>query len=178
MIEVILFRLFFAVFVIPFPLFGGLLSATAEFIDLNILMMVEPEAFPVYQYLDKTLDLLYLGLEAYIASTWKNKLVRNTVLVLFFIRFIGTILFYVIKDPIILVIFPNVFEWFFLTALILMKLNKDQFLTKKSNIFDTVGILLFVKLVHEYYLHVFLPLKIHPPIIQKVIEYFSRTISF
>jgi hypothetical protein len=178
MIEVIFFRIFFALFIIPFPLFGGLISATAEFIDLNILMMVEPEAFPVYQYLDKTLDLLYLGLEAYIASTWKNKLVRNTVLVLFFIRFIGTILFYLIKDPIILVIFPNVFEWFFLTTLILMKLKKDEFLTKSSNIVNIVGILLSVKLVHEYYLHVFLPSKIHPPVIQQIIEYFSRTISF
>src|SRR5688500_10822090 len=93
MIQVILFRLLLSSFIIKYPLMGALIAAVFEFIDLDILMVLETESFKHYQYLDKTLDLYYLGLEAYIASTWKNQLVKKTALVLFAIRFTGTILF-------------------------------------------------------------------------------------
>lgn len=177
MIEVILFRFLFALFILPYPLFGGILSATAEFVDLDILLVVEPEAFPLYQYLDKTLDLFYLGLEAYIASSWKNKTLRDTALVLFTLRFIGTILFYIFHNPLILVLFPNVFEWFYLSVLILLRFNKEYFLIKYKNVINLIAILLCIKLVHEYYLHVFLPAKIHPEAIQNIILYFSNLTS-
>ena len=169
MLIVIFYRLFFSIFIIRFPLFGALLAAISEFIDLNLLKIFEKDALGQYQFLDKNLDLFYLGLEAFVASTWSNALVRNTALALFTLRFIGTLLFFITKLDFILVLFPNTFEWFYLIYLLSLFLFKKDFFSTKRIVFYTVIILTIPKLVHEYYLHVFLPDKLHPELFQDIL---------
>ena len=67
------------------------------------------------------------------------------------LRIIGFVLFEIFHNRLILFIFPNVFEFWFL-AIAYMKLFKYEITTRKLVVIFTI--VLILKLIHEYILHV------------------------
>lgn len=116
-------------------------------------MKFNHQSLGVYQPLDKVLDLFYLSLEAFIATTFKNSLMKKTLLCLYAYRIIGIIIFEVTKSSVVLFIFPNIFEIIYIFYLFLVKLfRKDIFKLKLLVIIFIT--LLISKLFHEYLLHI------------------------
>jgi hypothetical protein len=154
MIEVVIVRVIFALLIFSLPLFGGILAIVIDYFDLQILSYFNHGDLSQYQQLDKLLDLLYLAIEAYVVLSWKNKSARNTALILFFWRLLGVLLFEYYQYKPLLVVFPNVFEFWFLTYLSSLYLfKKDHFQELKVTI-CVVLLLLIPKLLHEYFLHI------------------------
>jgi hypothetical protein len=147
-------RLLFSLPILSYPLFGGILAVVIDYFDFEILKFINNGDLSMYQSLDKSMDMLYLSLEAYVSLRWVNKLAKYTSLGLFFYRLIGYVLYGVFQAPWILLLFPNVFEWFFLYCLVYKKfLKKDPIQTK----WQLVRVLIFLtipKLAHEYLLHI------------------------
>jgi len=103
-----------------------------------------------YQFLDKFLDLFYIAYFLIIALRWE-KLLRNISILLFVFRILGFVLFEFFQNRLILFIFPNVFEFWFLgiTLLFLLKSN----ITNRKIIIVLV-ITTLLKMIQEYILHV------------------------
>jgi hypothetical protein len=130
------------------PLLGGALSFVADAADLVVFNAF---GFPDdYQRLDKGLDLYYLSIEMLVALRWAP-LPRAVAGGLFLWRVVGAVLFEVTGDRWVLLVFPNLFELWWLLVVILGA--KGQQLSRRRTAFWLV-VLLVPKLVHEYVLHV------------------------
>lgn len=147
-------RLTAVVIIFKYPLLGGILALVVDFFDLNLLYILAPNSLENYQIWDKLLDLTYLSTEAYIALSWKNKLVSRIALVLFIYRLIGIITFEIFQQKPILVMFPNVFEPFYLIYLLHLYIFKKDFFKSLKLIGSIVFMITILKLGHEYLLHI------------------------
>lgn len=72
-----------------------------------------------YHRLDKVLDIYYLAFAFAVSLRWRNPLARRTSIILFCHRFVGVSLFLVTGWRPFLLIFPNIFEYFFVFYLII-----------------------------------------------------------
>jgi hypothetical protein len=121
---VIAIRVLVPLTILRWPLAGGLLSLVVDAVDVVLVdvfakLLGEPPEFgPLYAQLDKWLDLYYLALEVVVARRWTNVVTRRTAYALFAWRLVGVILFEITADRPLLVVFPNLFENYFLYALI------------------------------------------------------------
>lgn len=152
--QVVLLRLGLSTLILKFPLVGGVIAICLDYFDLQLLYLFDQRELGRYQSLDKTLDLYYLALEAYVVSNWRNLLVKYTALLLFLGRSIGSLLFVITQEGVILMIFPNVFEPFFLIYLMQLQIFRKDLLTSFKQIALLILFLLIPKLIHEYLLHV------------------------
>ncbi len=154
MLLIIAIRLLGPLIILRFPLFGAVLSIFLDYIDLNLLTTLDSTNLGNYQYLDKILDFYYLGLEAYISMFWKNVYARAATFTLFIHRTIGIVLFAIFGNQALLVLFPNVFEPFFLIYLLHLKLLKKDRLISIKRVLILVILIAITKLLHEYLLHI------------------------
>jgi hypothetical protein len=121
---VIAIRVLVPLTILRWPLAGGLLSLVVDAVDVVLVdvfakLLGEPPEFgPLYAQLDKWLDLYYLALEVVVARRWTNVVTRRTAYALFAWRLVGVILFEITADRPLLVVFPNLFENYFLYVLI------------------------------------------------------------
>lgn len=154
MIEVVILRVVFSLLIFRYPLVGGVVAIVLDFFDLHILEFYNHGDLSQYQQLDKMLDLLYLSIEAYVVLAWKNKVAKYAAMTLYFWRVIGVLAFAYTPQKPLLVFFPNVFEFWYLTYLASRYLlRKDHF--QKATVVVCAVLLLFIpKLLHEYFLHI------------------------
>lgn len=150
---VVIVRLLSSFLILRFPLFGGVLAVILDYLDFAILRFLGAP-LEEYQILDKTLDIEYMTLEVFVALFWTNQIARNTAVGLFFYRLAGVAIFALTQNPIMLVIFPNLFEFFFIFYLGFQKFLKKDPITSFSKLVIILLILLIPKLIHEYFLHV------------------------
>lgn len=125
-----------------------------DFFDLNLLRLLGQNDFSSYQILDKSLDTYYLTLEVYTSSFWVNELARRTSLILYVYRLTGVILFFIFQMPVLLVIFANVFETFFLFYLGFQKVFKRDLMVSSRVLITVLFLLGVLKVLHEYSVHV------------------------
>ncbi|RJQ26347.1 hypothetical protein C4577_03780 [Candidatus Parcubacteria bacterium] len=154
---IFLLRLIVPLFILPFPLLGGLLALLLDYFDFTILSYFNSESNQ-YQLIDKVLDFYYLTLEAYVVLRWKNKLIRGLALGFYVYRIFGILLFELLQQGFLLVIFPNLFEILFLYYLIFLDVFKKEYFksVKDKVIFSLPLFILFIyKLYQEYSLHIF-----------------------
>lgn len=151
---IFLIRLIVPFIILKNPLLGGIVVILADFWDRDLILLLNNGNLVDYQLIDKLLDVYYLTFEVAVVLTWKNKLVRKVALGLFLYRFLGFLLFLIFQIPIILVIFPNIFEYFYLFYLSSIKLFK-------KDIFSSIKVLIIIliiftagKVMHEYFLHI------------------------
>ncbi len=154
MLVVVLTRLLGSSLILKYPLFGGLLAILLDYFDIRLLQIFQSGDLSNYQALDKGLDLYYLALEAYVAYKWRENRVRATAIVLFSYRIVGTLLFEITQNESLLVIFPNIFEYFYLACLVLQKLLKKTVNLKLSYLIILIVLLSLIKIPHEYLLHI------------------------
>ena len=121
---VIAIRLLVPLTILRWPLAGGLLSLVIDAADVVLVDAIAgalghpPEFGPIYAQLDKWLDLYYLAFELVVARRWQEPVPRRTAYLLFGWRLLGVILFEITVSRPLLVVFPNLFENYFLYILI------------------------------------------------------------
>jgi hypothetical protein len=152
---VICLRLIVPLLILKKPLAGGLIAMALDALDVVIVELFGPGGMgDHYHSIDKVLDLYYLGLEAWVALRWVERLPRLTALWLFAYRVAGVIAFELTQWRAALFIFPNLFEHWFLFYLI----RNKWFPQLRLNTWRQVALWLFIlyipKLGQEYLLHV------------------------
>ena len=149
---VIIVRLVGALPVLKWAFAGAIIAILVDLSDLFIIGNLQLGGVRDYQSLDKALDLAYMLTFLVVVLKWEDGWERRIALILFVYRCIGFIVFEFTDARIILFIFPNVFEtWFLFIA--------GKNLIKPKNKLSLKGsILLFpfpliLKLLQEYILH-------------------------
>lgn len=146
---VIMTRLLAALLMFFFPLSGYIMTVLGDLSDLWILLLFQSNAD--YVLTDKVLDLITLS-TAWLVSLRFNKTCKRVSTALFFWRAMGMIIFFIFPNEILFVLFPNIFEMFFMLCLIQRKFFPQNRITKK-NVMYVLMIAAIPKLVHEWLLH-------------------------
>ncbi len=153
-IVVILLRLVVPLLILRRPLVGGLLCMLLDGADVIIVDLIGPGGMGnFYHALDKYLDLYYLGLEALVSLRWKERLPRQTSLVLYLYRLVGVIIFELTGIRLVLVFFPNLFENWFLFYLVRCHLFPRLRLDTWPRVLAALALLYIPKFFQEYVLH-------------------------
>ena len=117
--------------VLRWPLAGGLLAIAVDLSDLLLRDALDLGGVPDYQSLDKWLDQVYLALFLVVALRWRG-LARQVAIALFAFRFVGFVLFELGGDRSVLLLFPNVFEFWFLLVAAIHRFRPDITLTPRA----------------------------------------------
>ena len=152
-IFVIALRLLLPITIFRWPLLGGILCLIADALDIVILDIIDTGGFSDYHSTDKYMDVVYLSVEAFVSLRWKNQLAKKVNIYLFVYRWIGFILFEITKIRVFLLIFPNLFENFYLFYLSYKKIAKRDRLTSIRPMVLVLLLLLIPKLGQEFLLH-------------------------
>lgn len=104
-----------------------------------------------YQGLDKWLDQAYLATFLIVALRWEG-LARSIAVALYLFRLAGFVVFQLTGDRIVLLFFPNVFEfWFVYVAAVLHWDPRHMFSRRESAV--ALVVLTLLKVAHEAVLH-------------------------
>ena len=148
-------RLVVPLLILKRPLAGGIIAMLLDALDVVIVEWFGPGGMgDHYHSIDKVLDLYYLGLEAWVALSWTERLPRITAISLFLYRVAGVIIFEITNWRPALFIFPNLFEHWFLFVLIRNKWFPNLRLDSWGRVVLWLVILYIPKLAQEYLLHV------------------------
>lgn len=148
---IIVIRLIVPLTILRWPLFGGILSLVADALDVVLASLIDLGGVWNYHQLDKYLDTYYLALEAVVVQRWTD-LPRWTATVLFGYRFTGVVLFEITDVRLLLFIFPNLFENFFLFYAAVLRFFPEYVLTPRRLIV-WLAVLLVPKMIQEYVIH-------------------------
>lgn len=154
-LAVVISRLLLPLLIIRYPLPGVIICLVLDGIDQTIFQLFTDLPLEGYQSYDKALDIYYLAI-AYISTfrNWTNKPAFEISRFLFYYRLIGVTLYEFVHAGLILLIFPNTFEYFFIFyEFVRIRWNPDR-LTKKRLIFAAAFIWIFIKLPQEYWIHI------------------------
>jgi hypothetical protein len=99
-----------------------------------------------YHSIDKVLDVYYLGLEAWVALSWTERIPRISAITLFHYRVAGVVIFELTQWRPTLFIFPNLFEHWFLFYLIRSRFFPGLKLDEWKNTIIWLAILYIPKL--------------------------------
>ena len=101
--------------VLRWPLVGGLLAILVDLSDLLLRDMLDLGGVPDYQSLDKWLDQVYLGAFLVVALRWTGP-ARTVAVALYVFRLVGFVAFELTHERALLLLFPNVFEFWFIAV--------------------------------------------------------------
>src|SRR6266850_7269112 len=131
------------------PLAGSLLAIVADFCDLFLMNAIG--GIEDYQRLDKLCDLAYMLVFLRVAFDWKG-LERGVAVGLFAYRMIGEVVFELSGARWTLLVFPNVFEFWFIAVAALHLYRPGAALSRRDAATAFVA-LLIGKEAQEYFLH-------------------------
>jgi hypothetical protein len=137
--------------VLRWPLAGALLAILVDLSDLLLFDVFGLWAVTDYQSFDKVLDLVYMGTFLSVALRWEGA-ERTVAAALFAFRMVGFVAFEATGERGLLLLFPNVFEtWFLLVAAVHARARRVTWTPPRI----ALGLALasVVKLVHEWALH-------------------------
>jgi hypothetical protein len=102
--------------VLRWPLAGGILAVLVDLSDLLLRDILDLGGVGDYQTLDKWLDQVYLATFLIVALRWAGW-PRRIAVALYVYRLVGFVVFELTGQRALLLVFPNVFElWFLLVA--------------------------------------------------------------
>jgi hypothetical protein len=107
------FRIASALPVLRWPLAGAFIAIFADLADLFLREWLDLGGVKDYQRFDKWLDQAYMLTFLIVALRWEA-LPRNIAVALFTFREVGVIAFEITGDRDILLLFPNLFEYWFI----------------------------------------------------------------
>jgi hypothetical protein len=137
--------------VLRWPLAGGLLAILVDLSDLLLRDTLDLGGIPDYQAFDKWADQVYLGLFLVVALRWSG-VERSIAVGLYVFRLIGFLAFELTGERALLLVFPNVFEPWFLTVAAVHRFRPG--FTWRPAVLATVLVgLTAVKEVQEWALH-------------------------
>ena len=144
------FRIATALPVLRWPLGGALLAIGGDLADLVLRDLMG--GVGDYQLLDKALDQVYLALFLVVALRWEG-VERRVAVALYLYRLFGSVLFVATGDRAVLLIFPNVFELWFLVVAGAHCLRRPPRWTP-ARLASVLAVLTGLKLLQEWALHV------------------------
>ena len=130
---------------------GAAIAILVDFSDLFMMNLLPLGGLRDYQAFDKVVDLVYMVTFLTVALRWSGT-ARNVALALFALRIVGVGVFEVVDWRGVLLLFPNVFEFWFLFVAGLKRFRPGYDLTPRRAAFWIVP-LLAAKLLQEYLLH-------------------------
>jgi hypothetical protein len=133
----------------PFP--GGVLAVLTDLSDLFLREQLDLGGVKGYQRFDKWLDQVYMLTFLAVALRWEP-VPRNIAVGLYAYRLIGFIAFEISGERDLLLLFPNVFEvWFLFVAGV--NFFNVRFEYRGTQLAAVAIVLLSVKLLQEYAIH-------------------------
>lgn len=152
---VILARVLVPLTIPRYPLPGILAALILDAVDQTIFQGLSGVDLSGYQGYDKALDIYYLAV-AYIATlrNWTSYAAVRISRFLFYYRLVGVVLFELTGARWLLLVFPNVFEYFFIVYEA-YRLRWDPLrLSARRLMGIAAAIWIVVKLPQEYWIHV------------------------
>jgi hypothetical protein len=137
--------------VLRWPLAGGILAVLVDLSDLLLRDTLDLGGVPDYQSLDKWLDQVYMACFLIVALRWQG-LERQVAIALFAFRLIGFALFELTHERSLLLLFPNVFEFWFLAVAALHRF-RPGFSWTAARLGLALILLTGLKEAHEWALH-------------------------
>ena len=150
---VILIRIIGSLPVIFFPFIGSIFAIIIDLSDLFIINYIDLGGVQNYQNLDKFLDLFYMSAFLFVSLKW-NSTEKIISIILFSYRIIGVVLFLLFDLRIILLIFPNIFEFWFvgISAYKFYSKSKAKYLIQKGSSINKIRSYLFNKGINDKYI--------------------------
>jgi len=147
-------RLAVPLLILRYWLAGGVVAMLLDGADVIITDLLDIGGFGGhYAEMDKALDSYYLGLELLVAVAWRNLWARVPALLLFVYRAIGVVLFELTGARIVLFIFPNMFENWWLYCVVVAKWFPGAVARDWRSMAIPMLALLVPKMAQEYLLH-------------------------
>lgn len=162
-ILVIFLRVTVPLTILRYPLGGFIISLALDGLHMpivyltNDLLKVPEDSLVARQYYhltDKWLDVYFLALAAIVSRKWGTRGFRATSFSLLFLRTVGVIIFYITGNRMMLFLFPNVYEYFYLYSAAVRKWAPRLFPNTFGKLVIVVSIASASKLVGEYFQHV------------------------
>jgi len=154
--SIVLARFVVPLFILRYPLPAVVAALVIDAVDQTIFQMFSDAELTGYQSYDKALDVYYLAI-AYIATmrNWTNVAAYQAGRFLWYYRLAGATLFELAGWRPLLLIFPNTFEYFFITIEGVRTRWSMRRLTKERVLAIAAFIWVFIKLPQEAWIHVF-----------------------
>jgi hypothetical protein len=137
--------------VLRWPLAGGILAVLVDLSDLLLRDLLDLGGIPDYQAFDKWADQVYQLTFLIVALRWTG-LERGVAVGLFVYRLVGFVAFELTGERAILLLFPNVFElWFLLVAA--LHVARPAFTWQPAVAVAALAVLAVLKEIQEWALH-------------------------
>ena len=137
--------------VLRWPLAGGILAVLVDLSDLLLRDLLDLGGIPDYQAFDKWIDQVYQATFLIAALRWSG-IERRIAIGLYFYRLVGFAAFELTGQRALLLLFPNVFElWFLLVAAI--HVARPGFAWRAVSLAAALVVLVAIKEVQEWALH-------------------------
>ena len=137
--------------VLRWPLAGGILAILVDLSDLLLRDLLDLGGIPDYQAFDKWADQVYLAAFLIVALRWSGP-ERTIAVALYLFRLVGFAAFEMTGQRELLLLFPNVFEpWFLLVAAV--HRFRPETTWRPIGILAALAVLIEVKEVQEWALH-------------------------
>jgi hypothetical protein len=153
-VSVVLARFVLPLFIPLFPLPAIIACLLLDGVDQTIFQTFGYDP-PGYQSYDKAMDVFYLSI-AYLASlrNWTNPEAIKVSRFLFFFRQVGVVAFELSGLRVLLLLFPNTFEYFFIAYEGVRTRRDPRRYSYKFWVIVAGAIWIFVKLPQEYWIHI------------------------
>lgn len=138
--------------VLRWPLAGGVLAILVDLSDLFLRAYLDLGGVRNYQSFDKWCDQAYLALFLVVALRWQVP-ARGIAIGLYAFRLIGFAAFELSGERWVLMLFPNVFEFWFLFVAFTRRRWRG-FRWERGPVAAALAAATAAKLLHEYALHV------------------------
>lgn len=150
-----LIRILVPLTILRWPLVGFILSMMADTIDFRLMPHTNPDDVLFYNQFDKIFDIYFLTIALYITRTWQDKAAKKWALYLILYRIVGVILFEITSQRVLLFIFPNLFDYFFLFyETNKMLVGKKRIFAQTYLVYIILILLLIPKLIQEFFIHI------------------------
>ncbi len=136
--------------VLRWPFLGGLLAIVVDLSDLLLRDLLDLGGVPDYQSLDKWLDQVYLAAFLWVALRWSEP-ARTVAIALYAFRLVGFVAFEMTHERALLLLFPNVFEFWFIVVAALGDVRVAHW--SRGRLAIAVIVLTGIKELQEWALH-------------------------
>jgi hypothetical protein len=140
---------------VPLVILAALVLDAADQTILQTFTELDTTETGPYQGFDKALDIYYLAI-AYLATmrNWTSDAAFRISQFLFYYRLLGVMLFELLDSRLMLLIFPNTFEYFFIAYEVIRLRFDPSRVSARFWLLTAAGLWVFVKLPQEYWIHI------------------------
>lgn len=130
---------------------GALIAIAVDFSDLFLKNLLDLGGLKDYQRFDKVADLVYMGCFLWVSRRWRGP-AKSVAAWLFGFRVVGLVAFEATEARWVLLVFPNLFEFWYLANAGILHWRPRKVLEGRTAVYLLAG-LLPLKLFQEYALH-------------------------